>query len=168
MQSFLARHKGYNLKRILKEGGQDGERALTRGGLVWLKASSGAAPARASDRLLFGMSRAQAHGEAYGSALSLLFSTPRPRLGLSRIQQQVLLLAVDDLSDEEIADHLGLSGHAVNMRWRTIYDRVNSHPKLAAAIFHPDDGGRGHGHKRRRVVAFARAHPEELRPFAGG
>ena len=56
------------------------------------------------------------------------------------------------------------------MRWRTIYDRVDSDPDLVAAIFHPDyrSNGEAAGHKRRRIVAFARAHPEELRPFAGG
>ena len=76
MRSFLSQHKGYNLKRILKEGAPDEEPALTRGGLVRLKAFSGAAPARASERLLFGMTREQAHGDAYGSALSLLFQPP--------------------------------------------------------------------------------------------
>jgi hypothetical protein len=99
-----------------------------------------------------------------------LFASRRPRFGFTRIQQQVLQGAADDLADEEIAAHLGLTPHAINMRWRTIYERVDAHPDLAAAIFHDTDPRRGAplAHRRRRIVAFVRAHPEELRPFALG
>ena len=67
------------------------------------------------------------------------------------------------------ADHLNISKHAVNMRWRTIYNRILQHPELAAAIFDHRDtckGGGANTQKRRRAIAFMRAHPEELRPFA--
>jgi DNA-binding NarL/FixJ family response regulator len=121
------------------------------------------------ERIALVLTREQAERGEFGSALGLLFASRRPRLGFARIQQQVLEGAVDDLSDEEIADHLGLSSHAVNMRWRTIYERIDARPELAADIFHCRDrsqGEAGGGRKRRRVVAFVRAHPEELRPFA--
>ena len=81
----------------------------------------------------------------------------------------MLLGAVDDFSDGEIAERLNISPHTVNMRWRTIYNRIDAHPELAAAVLRPDEGRNGNGanghHKRRRVVAFVRAHPEELRPY---
>ncbi len=167
MKLFLSLHTGYNLKRILKEGTREDEPVLASGGFIRLKAFAG--PASETQRLLFVLTREQADHEAYGSALSLLFSAARPRLRLTRIQQHVLLSALDDLSDDEIADHLNISRHAVNMRWRTIYDRILQHPELAAAIFDHRDAGNGggaHTQKRRRVTAFVRAHPEELRPFA--
>ena len=167
MRSFLSQHKGYNLKRILKEGARDEEPALTQGGYIRLKAFPGAVPEPA-ERMLFALTREQAREEAYGSALSLLFSTPRPRLGFTRIQQHVLLSAIDDLSDDEIASHLNISTHAVNMRWRTIYATIDEHPEAAAIFALLGKTGRGQAaaHKRRRVTAFVRAHPEELRPFA--
>ncbi len=53
---------------------------MTRAGLVLLNAFRGAAPGAEAERLLFVLTREQAQNEAYGSALGLLFSAPRPRL----------------------------------------------------------------------------------------
>lgn len=168
MRAFLTQHVGYNLKRILKEAAPEQESVLTRGGLVRLKSFPGG-PAAPGEHLLFGLAREQARGEARGSALSLLFSTPPPRLGFTRIQQHVLLGAVDDLSDEEIAGHLNVSTHAVNMRWRTIYERMLQDANVAASVFDRREASAARAataQKRRRVTAFVRAHPEELRPYA--
>jgi hypothetical protein len=80
------------------------------------------------------------------------------------------------MSDDEIADHLGVTPHAVNMRWRTIYERIERQADLTGLVFKgrelADGNGRpgngGGGHKRRKVVAYVRAHPEEVRPYAWG
>jgi hypothetical protein len=174
MRLLLDDHLGYNLKRILKEASRNQEDAYTRGGLIRLKACGGGASAAAAERILFGLTREQAKKEAFGSALSLLFESVRPRCGFTRIQQQVLQCAVDDMTDEEIAEHLGVSPHTVNMRWRTIYERMEPAEDVGAEI--SNDGERSNGknrasdghvvQKRRRVVAYMRAHPEELRPYA--
>ena len=166
MESFLGQHRGYNLKRIIKETSAEEAARFEAAGMRTVKRFD----SPSGEPVVLALTREEAQASGYGSALGLLFASRRPRLGFSRIQQQVLERAVDDLADEEIAEHLCLSPHAVNMRWPTIYDRVDSHPDLAAAIFYGHDRSNGEagGHKRRRIVAFVRAHPEELRPFAGG
>jgi hypothetical protein len=168
MEIFLRQHRGYNLKRILKEAPADEEARFVAGGFARVKTLSAGPGADWHERVALVLDRAQAERGHFGSALGLLFACPRPRLGFTRIQQQVLERAVDDLSDKEIAADLGLTPHGVNMRWRTIYDRIDASPALAADIFHcrGRSQGEGAGRKRRRVVAFARAHPEELRPFS--
>lgn len=169
MHLFLDDHQGYNLKRILKEGSREQERAFTRGGLIRLKSCFIEKGAEVEERILFGLTRDEARAEAFGSAIGLLFSSDRPRCGFSRNQQHVLQSAGDDLTDEEIAAHLNITLHAINMRWRTIYERIQDHPELAAAVFGDGPNGNSGGHgvqKRRRVVAYVRAHPEELRPCA--
>jgi DNA-binding CsgD family transcriptional regulator len=166
MEIFFTQHRGYNLQRMIKEVAADEEARFVTGGLVRIKALS-AGSSDNDKRVALFLTREQAEAGGFGSALGLLFASRRPRLGFTRLQQQVLEAAVDDLSDEEIADQLGLSGHAINMRWRTIYERIGEQPEIAGAIFHgAPRGAAAGGQKRRRVVAFARAHPEELRPFA--
>ncbi|MGD0641206.1 MAG: hypothetical protein ABSC22_10705 [Roseiarcus sp.] len=169
MRTFLNHHRGYNLKRILKEGAREQEPTFTRAGFVRLKAFGGERDAPFGERIVFEATREQALAEAHGSAISLLFLSARPQLGFTRIQQQVLQCAVDDLCDVEIANHLNISSHAVNMRWRTIYERIQQRPELAASLFGPGESRDGDGHasqKRRRVTAFVRERPEELRPYA--
>ncbi len=146
MELFLKQHRGYNLKCILKEAPADEEGRFVAGGFVRVKTLNAIPTVQGGERLALVLTRQQAERGEFGSALGLLFASRRPRLGFTRIQQQVLEGAVDDLSDEEIADHLNLSIHAVNMRWRTIYDRIDAHPELAD----------GHDGKRR---AHVRASP---------
>jgi DNA-binding CsgD family transcriptional regulator len=167
MEIFLKQHRGYNLKRIVKEVSADEEARFVAGGFARVKTMPNP---QGGERVALVLTREQAQAGEFGSALGLLFASRRPRLGFTRNQQKVLEGAVDDLSDEELADHLNLSTHTVNMRWRTIYHRIDARPKLAADIFYPQDRSQSRaagGRKRRRVVAFARAHPEELRPFSG-
>ncbi len=174
MCTLLEEHKGFNLKCIVKEGGREQEEAFTRGGMKKIATCSGAPNAPRGERFLFRLTREEARRDAFGTGLSLLFLADRPCCGFARIQQHVLQCAADDMSDEEIADHLCVTPHAVNMRWRTIYERIERQADLAALVFddrHQTDGGRRSGNsggaqKRRSVVAYIRAHSEELRPYA--
>lgn len=174
MHTLLDEHKGYNLKCIIKEGGREQEEAFTRGGMKKIGICSGATTAPGGERFLFRLTREEARRDAFGTGLSLLFGADRPRCGFTRIQQHVLLCAADDMSDHEIADHLSVSSHAVNMRWRTIYEQIEQDADLADSVFGNGLRGAPHGRvensgraqKRRRVVTYVRAHPEELRPHA--
>jgi DNA-binding CsgD family transcriptional regulator len=174
MYTLLEEHKGFNLKCIVKEGGREQEEAFTRGGMKKLAPCASEAGAPEGERFWFGLTREEARGDAFGTGLSLLFHHDHPRCGFTRIQQHVLQCASDDMNDVEIADHLGVTPHAVNMRWRTIYERIERQADLVALVFNDreriESNGRasdgGGVHKRRRVVAYVRAHPEELRPYA--
>lgn len=171
MRSLLDDHRGYNLKSIVKEAGREHEEAFTRGGLRKVRSSSLNPEILGNERLLFRLTRNEAQHDAFGTSLSLLFDSARPRCGFSRIQQHVLICAADDMSDDEIADQLRVTTHAINMRWRTIYDRIEQQEDLATLIYSDKGHGNGNGsgaQKRRRVVAYVRSHPEELRPYAWG
>jgi hypothetical protein len=157
MKMFLGHHRGYNFKRVLKQGPRAEEASLLRAGFLTLNT-------RDDGPGLYGLTRAQALAGEYSSAIGLLFTARPPQLGLNRKQQQVLLAALDDLCDDEIAHQLGVSSHAINMRWRTIYEAVSDRPKLEAAIFDASNEERA-AQKRRRLLAYVRAHIEELRPY---
>ncbi len=168
MRSLLDDHRGFNLKSILKEAAREQQEAFTQGGLRKIGSCCSGPGASAGNRLLFGLTRDEARQVAFGSALSLLFVSTRPHCGFARIQQHVLLCALDDMSDEEIADHLNITPHAVNMRWRAIYERIEHLSDLAALVYSDSSGANRNGsgtQKRRRVVSYVRSHPEELRPY---
>ncbi|MCS7102213.1 MAG: hypothetical protein NZL99_11000 [Burkholderiaceae bacterium] len=97
--------------------------------------------------------------------LQALFVRRRPRLGLTPAQQDLLELATFGWDDREIARGLGISPHTVHKRWRAIYERASLLPALAPAGAAEGSGRRG-TEKRRLLVEYARAHPEELRPYA--
>ena len=90
-----------------------------------------------------------------------------PRLGLSLSEQRLLLAAGDGATDEELSDRLGISIHAVKMRWRMVYDRVAACLLDLADISGVDGETRGRGkEKKHRVLEYIRKHPEELRPVS--
>jgi DNA-binding CsgD family transcriptional regulator len=176
MHLLLDDHKGYNLKRMIKEGSREQEQAFLKGGMKRLKSCWVEKGAEREERILFGLTRDEARQDAFGTGISLLFSHTRPRCGFTRKDQQVLQCAIDDLADDEIAGQLNITAHGVNMRWRAIYARVQQDSDIAALVF-----GNGWNPaeenscadapstpKRRRVVAYVRSHPEELRPYAWG
>lgn len=165
---LLDEHRGYNLKRILKEAAPEQQNACVRNGLKRLRSIPHAAQSPSEkERILFSLTREEARASADGTPISLLFDDTPPRCGFTRGQIEVLRFAADDLTDEEIADHLNMTVWAVKMRWRKIYEQVEQDEGLAALVFNGRGTVEGAGQqKRRRVVAYVRAHPEELRPYA--
>jgi DNA-binding CsgD family transcriptional regulator len=95
--------------------------------------------------------------------LSSLFHPPSPQIGFSPSEQRVLVHALLNQSDAEIARRLGLSLDAVKKVWRRIYDRVSR--RLPYLVADERKSGRGRSsEKRRHVLEHVRAHPEEVRP----
>jgi hypothetical protein len=79
------------------------------------------------------------------------------------VQQQVLLHALFNESDEEIAQGLGISVETVRKHWRSIYRHVQ---EIDPAFF---PGGRSDGEsrgpeKRRYLLSHLRLHLDEIRP----
>jgi hypothetical protein len=107
---------------------------------------------------------------SYGtSRLSSFFvSYTPPRFGLARSEQKLLILARDGSTDEQLSSKLGVSLHAVKMRWRMIYDRVAAFlPDLVADSSRVDGEAHGRGkEKKQRLLDYMRKHPEELRPVS--
>jgi DNA-binding CsgD family transcriptional regulator len=102
---------------------------------------------------------------SFGSRISPVFRYVRPTLGFSPSEQAMLRLALGGDTDEELAQHLGISVWTVKKRWRLVYDRVTSTmPELLDSGSHDcadDEKGRG-AERRRHLLAFLRDHFEEL------
>ena len=100
--------------------------------------------------------------------VGILFDYHPPQLGFSRGEQRLLLAALSGATDEKLARELGVSPNTVKNTWRSIYNRAASHiPELFSG---DSEGGlrsseRGK-EKRRRLLAYVREHPEELRPVS--
>lgn len=104
-----------------------------------------------------------------GSAIARLFPYHQPRYFFNRGEQKVLLHALLDHNDEEIAALLNVALSTVKKRWASIYDSVaEQRPEIlpetvsAASLSWPT---RGH-EKRRHLLSYLRLHPEELRPYS--
>jgi hypothetical protein len=101
-----------------------------------------------------------------GSWVGALFDYHPPRLGLNRSEQGLLSGALPGATDEQLAEMLGVSLPAVKKRWVSIYRRVEDYmPELIIPDPLRSDlpaSGRGK-ERRRRLLAYLREHPEELR-----
>ena len=99
---------------------------------------------------------------------SFFVSYAPPRLGLSQSEQRLLRAAPDGATDEELSDRLGISIHAVKMRWRMIYDRVAACLPDVVADSSCVDGEKRHRgrEKKQHLLDYIRKHPEELRPIS--
>lgn len=116
----------------------------------------------------FGITRDLAFTQGSSWLSSLFVSYSSPRLGLSQGEQRLLLAARDGATDEELSGRLGISIHAVKMRWRMIYDRAAAClPDLVADNSCVDGETRHRGReKKQHFLDYIRRHPEELRPIS--
>ena len=101
-----------------------------------------------------------------GSWVGALFDYHPPMLGLNRSEQRLLSCALPGATDEQLAGMLGTSLSAVKKMWVSIYRRVEDClPELISDPLPSDIPASGRGReKRRRLLAYLREHPEELRP----
>ena len=99
-----------------------------------------------------------------GTPVGKMFMFREPVLDLSDKQKAVLDLALEGYNDNDIARLLAITGNAVRMRWRGIYEKMQA---VLPDIFLDDDEGdaaRGY-EKRRQALNYIREHPEEIRPW---
>ena len=170
-QSFLRLHRGYRLKGILKEADARMAPAYLSGGFREVRRLPAGLPlcfarrTSQSERIVFMTMAEDMKRTLPGAAIGPLFATAPPRCAFSRKQQRVLEGAVSNMTDREIAAALGINANAVAQHWRKIYLRVEQEIPF---LFHDLSAGAGTrgAEKRRRVVAYAAEHPEELRPYA--
>lgn len=99
-----------------------------------------------------------------GAIAAPVFLYVAPRLGFTRAEQRLLRHALAGRTDLELAGLLGVALSTVKSHWRATYDRVDRlAPELLPAA-PAATGQRSRGHeKRRRLLAYLRRHPEELR-----
>jgi hypothetical protein len=100
------------------------------------------------------------------SWVGALFHHSPPILGLDPSEQRLLTCALPGVTDEQLAATLGISVAVVKKRWVSIYRGLKDRlPDLVPNSFQPDTSMASRGkEKRRRLLAYLREHPEELRP----
>jgi hypothetical protein len=85
-----------------------------------------------------------------------------PQLGLTRVEQEFLELALGGEDDESVAKSSFVTVPAIKRRWATIFQRVGA---IRPDICPLDGEGTRGTQKRQRILHYLRSHPEELRPF---
>src|SRR3954469_24403819 len=150
--AFYALHAGFRLKTILNEVfGAPAAEYMKAGGF---RLQTSTRPARSSNGAtggpyLFVLQRAWVQPGAIDT-LSSLFHPPSPQIGFSPSEQRVLVHALLNQSDAEIARRLGLSIDAVKKVWRRVYDRVSR--RLPYLVADERKSGPGRSSEKRRHV----------------
>jgi hypothetical protein len=105
--------------------------------------------------------------EQPGSWASLFFAYRKPVIGFTRSEQRLLSAAMEGGTDGELSGLLGISLSAVKKMWASIYLRAQSRKPFDVRIELDEsvDGDRGK-EKKRKLLAYLREHPEELRPYS--
>jgi DNA-binding CsgD family transcriptional regulator len=170
--AFYFTHAGYRFKLLLNEVfGQQAAQYMEAGGFRLIDAfRDPPLPELANVSpdhwpYLFALRREWVAPGAI-SQLGFLFHPLSPQLGLSTSEQRVLVRALLNESDREIAHALGVTTDAVKKTWRRVYERV---ALIAPHALGTDDRTRSASgrstEKRRHLLEYLRTHPEELRPF---
>jgi hypothetical protein len=180
MDKFIEYHRGFQIKELISSQVESVERllfTLEAGALLWdprhgryIKPSQRDMRAIVEKPHLTGVTRdLQREGRTWrASWVGALFDYHTPRFGFSRSQQRMLLEALSGESgtDQELAGTLRVSLPTIKKTWLSIYDKVaECEPDLILGGKQADRGASERGkEKRRRLLAYLREHPEELRP----
>lgn len=101
-----------------------------------------------------------------GSVVGPLFDYREPMLRLRYAEKQLLAEALKGGTDKELAASLNLSLPTVKKRWASLFDRVAEMCPVLLPNTETRESPESRGpQKRHRILAYVRAHPEELRPF---
>ncbi len=160
MQLFRQAHGGLQLRDVWQEALGEGGDFLQGMGF---RRRTRRGPGQPD---LHGLSRDEAACMFPGQPARDVFHFVPPVLGFSGAERRALRLAVAELTDEEIADEIGISGHTLKKLWRSVCERAaDGLPEVfAVATADAAPGTRG-PEKRRHLLNYLRQHPEELRPW---
>jgi hypothetical protein len=169
LDAFFYTHAGYKIKMAMQEVYSTPElnRALAIGALLLSDYSHiyGDNPPPDETRpYLVGVTLDQAQE---GSYLWPIFLYSKPRFSFTSAEQDVLKRALIDQTDAEIAEALCVSLSSIHKRWQSIFDRAGATDVRWLPMHAPVQAVRsGRGvEKRRHLLSYMRAHPEELRPI---
>jgi hypothetical protein len=158
--SFVEHFAGYRFNRVLKEAVGPSAIALARATgtyrlIAEFKESNSALVVVARDSVV----------TAPYSVAATMYRYQEPVLRFRPAEQKLLAAALTGKTDAELSSDLGLSIEAIKKRWMSVFSRINEFKPEILNNGGPESDGRG-PQKRHRVVAYVRAHPEELRPFS--
>lgn len=161
MSLFRQAHAGYRLQHLYQEGlGEQGAYLLSMGFRSRTQRNQAELPE------LYGLSRDEASRLLPGSPVRDAFQFTPPRIGFSASERRLLRLAVTQLTDEQIGDELGISGHGIKKQWRAVHQRaLDAMPQLFDDAVNQSETGTRGPERRRSLLMYLRHHPEELRPY---
>jgi hypothetical protein len=176
LEVFIEQHRGYFWKEAIASQLESVERlqwTLQSGGWLWNPTSGRYGESLGKDPWeilsephIVGVTR-EIDRSRPGSWVGALFDYHPPQLGFSRGEQRLLLSALSRETDEELSDNLGMSLSTVKNTWRSIYNRAALLPELIPDHSQADERNFKRGkEKKRRLLAYLRDHPEELRPIS--
>jgi hypothetical protein len=159
--AFAESHVGYRLNRILSETVDENQYRAHHSSGVWRTVKKYPENGHA----LIVLTEKEAFATS-GSVAAPLFQYQEPVLHLRDTEKQLLSEAMNGETDNELTARMNLSLPSIKKRWASLFDRIaDTRPDLL-----PDTEHRGWQEsrgpqKRHRILAYVRAHPEELRPF---
>ena len=177
VKTYIECYRGFLLKEMITSQSEGAERlqwSMDSGGMFWdavegrYQSRLGKEPALVFEQPhLVGITRELEAGRP-GSWVGVLFNYQPPRLLFTRGEQRLLLSALPGRTDEELSGDLGISLSTVKNLWRSIYNRAAPRLQELPLDYPREDMGvaqRGR-EKKRRLLAYLREHPEELRPVS--
>ena len=179
VSAFLELHQGFLLKEMITSQSESVQRlewAVDAGGLYWdstnacyVKSPKGSAEEIIRKPHIVGITR-ELELNRPGSWVGNLFDYHPPRFSFSPSEQRLLHLALGGESgtDQELANALGVSLPTIKKIWLSVYRRVaDRQPEIIPDCARPETEAPERGkEKKRRVLAYLREHPEELRPVS--
>lgn len=163
IQSFIEAHRGFRLKRTIIEA--FGRRGVDYVARSWPNVARSEVPMKNRAKLWtarWAVTRVEA--EQQGGALLPLFLYRPPVLALTPSEKAVLRVALDGVTDQAIADALGIPIASVKSRWSRMFRRVAQ--TTLGPQFDPGKRSGGRGPRARHlIVEHVRQNPSELTPF---
>lgn len=98
---------------------------------------------------------------SHGSWAGSMFMYEHPNIGFARSQQRLLIAALRGGTDEELAQELEISLSAVKKAWQSIYAKAETSGIQSSNSHKWAERGK---ERKRNLLDYVRAHPEELRP----
>jgi hypothetical protein len=168
-RAYLDSFVGYRLRRMLYEIVDDDEFEKLKGyrGIRIVKRlstpTSPGPPARwAGNRALCEATAESFSNDPASLAARPFIDRPTPILDFTPSQKRLLLAALHGAESTELADTLCRTPAAIKRTWTGIFEKcVRHNPALLPAT----EGSLRGQQKRHKVMAYVRAHPEEIRPF---
>jgi hypothetical protein len=161
---FLEMRQGFQVNRIVTETVNAQETSQYLATHAWREIGRFDRPGGESRSILV-ITRDDAMAVA-ASFINPLFHYRKPVLLFREADQKLLLAALGGLTDEELSRKLGFTLSAIKKRWISVFDRtIHTRPDVFPEVDGRNDGAKRSRQKRHHILAYVRAHPEELRPI---
>lgn len=172
-EAYVRDHRGFRVNRMMHEDWiREFDIYLTFGYRAFATfpiadgPSRPAAIRRFTERTFYYSDIVEYNKSAPGTTVSYVMHFVPPVCRFTRAEQRILRQALAGRTDQQICAELDLSPNTLKSAWRSIYERVQTHVPAALGERTEENGSGVRGtEKRRSVIAFIEAHPQELRPY---